>query len=100
MVIIIAAMPWDLAPWPKGDRSSRCASRAQAFTRAVQQEPDNGDAWANIAAVHLQRRSWGPGFSAAAEARRRAARLDSTHGVPRSLFEFSVGSVDDTPVRG
>ena len=40
----------------------------QAFTRAVQQEPDNGDAWANIAAVHLQRRSWAPAFCAAAEA--------------------------------
>ena len=42
---------------------------AQAFTRTVQQEPDNGDAWANIAAVHLQHRTWQPAFAAAAEVR-------------------------------
>jgi hypothetical protein len=41
----------------------------QAFTRTVQQEPDNGDAWANIAAVHLQHRTWRPAFVAAAEVR-------------------------------
>ncbi len=39
----------------------------QAFTRTVQQEPDNGDAWANIAAVHLQKSCWAPAFAAAAE---------------------------------
>ena len=27
---------------------------AQAFTRAAQQDPDNGEAWNNLAAVHLQ----------------------------------------------
>lgn len=39
----------------------------QAFTRTVQQEPDNGDAWADIAAVHLQHQRWAPAFKAAAE---------------------------------
>ena len=27
---------------------------AQAFSRAAQQQPDNGDAWNNLAAIHLQ----------------------------------------------
>lgn len=26
----------------------------QAFTRCAQQQPDNGDAWNNLAAIHLQ----------------------------------------------
>ncbi len=26
----------------------------QAFTRCAQQQPDNGDAWNNLAAMHLQ----------------------------------------------
>ena len=30
---------------------------AQAFTRAAQQDPDNGEAWNNLAAVHLQARA-------------------------------------------
>ena len=46
---------------------SLCLSHPQAFTRMVQQEPDNGDAWANIAAVHLQHQNWRPAFAAAAE---------------------------------
>ena len=35
---------------------------AQAFSRAAQQQPDNGDAWNNLAAIHLQVRpllTWG-----------------------------------------
>ena len=27
---------------------------AQAFSRCAQQQPDNGDAWNNLAAIHLQ----------------------------------------------
>ena len=30
------------------------ARAAQAFTRSAQQDPDNGEAWNNLAAVHLQ----------------------------------------------
>ena len=26
----------------------------QAFSRCAQQQPDNGDAWNNLAAIHLQ----------------------------------------------
>ena len=33
------------------------ARAAQAFSRAAQQQPDNGDAWNNLAAIHLQVRS-------------------------------------------
>jgi len=33
---------------------------AQAFTRAAQQDPDNGEAWNNLAAVHLQARALPP----------------------------------------
>ncbi len=29
----------------------------QAFSRCAQQEPDNGDAWNNLAAIHLQVRA-------------------------------------------
>ena len=43
---------------------SACRSR---HSKTVQQEPDNGDAWANVAAVHLQNRAWAPAFAAAAE---------------------------------
>ena len=30
------------------------ACHPQAFTRTVQLEPDNGEAWNNIAAIHMQ----------------------------------------------
>ena len=30
------------------------ARALQAFSRCAQQEPDNGDAWNNLAAIHLQ----------------------------------------------
>ena len=30
------------------------ARAAQAFSRCAQQQPDNGDAWNNLAAIHLQ----------------------------------------------
>ncbi len=37
----------------KGQRYGRAA---QAFSRAAAQQPDNGDAWNNLAAIHLQAR--------------------------------------------
>lgn len=30
------------------------ARALQAFSRCAQQQPDNGDAWNNLAAIHLQ----------------------------------------------
>ena len=29
----------------------------RAFTQVVQQEPEEGDAWANVAAIHMRRRN-------------------------------------------
>ena len=40
----------------------------QAFTRCAQQEPDNGEAWNNIAAIHLQLHHPPEAFSALSEA--------------------------------
>ncbi len=40
----------------------------QAFTRCAQQEPDNGEAWNNIAAIHLQLQHAPEAFSALSEA--------------------------------
>ena len=40
----------------------------QAFTRCVQQEPDNGEGWNNIAAIHLQLQHAPEAFSALSEA--------------------------------
>ena len=40
----------------------------QAFTRCAQQEPDNGEAWNNIAAIHLQLHHAPEAFSALSEA--------------------------------
>lgn len=37
-------------------KGADAARAAQAFTRAAQQDPDNGEAWNNLAAVHLQAR--------------------------------------------
>lgn len=41
---------------------------AQAFTRCSQQEPENGEAWNNIAAIHLQLQHAPEAFSALSEA--------------------------------
>lgn len=41
---------------------------SQAFTRCAQQEPDNGEAWNNIAAIHLQLHHSPEAFSALSEA--------------------------------
>ena len=35
-------------------KTADTARAAQAFTRAAQQDPDNGEAWNNLAAVHLK----------------------------------------------
>ena len=35
-------------------KTADAARAAQAFTRAAQQDPDNGEAWNNLAAVHLK----------------------------------------------
>lgn len=40
----------------------------QAFTRCAHQEPDNGEAWNNIAAIHLQLQHPPQAFSALSEA--------------------------------
>lgn len=40
----------------------------QAFTRCAQQEPDHGEAWNNIAAIHLQLQHPAEAFSALSEA--------------------------------
>ncbi|KAL3155216.1 hypothetical protein ABBQ32_013155 [Trebouxia sp. C0010 RCD-2024] len=40
----------------------------QAFTRCAQQEPDNGEAWNNIAAIHLRLQHAPQAFSALGEA--------------------------------
>ena len=40
----------------------------QAFTRCSQQEPENGEAWNNIAAIHLQLQHAPEAFSALSEA--------------------------------
>ncbi|DBB11777.1 hypothetical protein WJX82_011005 [Trebouxia sp. C0006] len=40
----------------------------EAFTRCAQQEPDNGEAWNNIAAIHLQLQHAPEAFSALREA--------------------------------
>ena len=40
----------------------------QALTRCSQQEPDNGEAWNNIAAIHLQLQHAPEAFSALGEA--------------------------------
>ena len=40
----------------------------QAFTRCAQQEPENGEAWNNIAAIHLQLTHAPEAFSALSEA--------------------------------
>lgn len=40
----------------------------QAYTRCAQLEPENGDAWNNLAAVHLQGERWLEAYSALGEA--------------------------------
>ncbi len=35
-------------------KASNFGRALQAFSRAAQQEPENGDAWNNLAAIHLQ----------------------------------------------
>ncbi len=40
----------------------------QAFTRCAQQEPDNGEAWNNLAAIHLQLQRPAEAFNALSEA--------------------------------
>lgn len=63
----------------------------QAFTRTVQQEPDNGDAWANIAAVHLQHQNWRPAFAAAAEVRHPLWAVGPTGALSKILdFESRI----------
>ena len=48
--------------------SDTAVSRLQAFTRCAQQEPDNGEAWNNLAAIHLQLRRPAEAFNALSEA--------------------------------
>lgn len=45
-----------------------CTFVVQAFTRCAHQEPDNGEAWNNIAAIHLQLQHPPQAFSALSEA--------------------------------
>ena len=40
----------------------------QAFTRCAQQEPENGEAWNNLAAIHLQLQRPAEAFNALSEA--------------------------------
>lgn len=52
---------------PKSEALSQ-VDTVQAFTRCAQQEPDNGEAWNNIAAIHLQLQHAPEAFSALSEA--------------------------------
>ena len=36
----------------------------QAFTRSSQLEPDNGEAWNNLAAIHMHLQHWPQAFNA------------------------------------
>lgn len=42
----------------------------RAFTEVVQQQPDEGDAWANVAAVHMYRKNPEKAYHALQEVRR------------------------------
>ena len=41
----------------------------RAFTEVVQQQPDEGDAWANVAAVHMYRKNPEKAYHALQEVR-------------------------------
>ena len=42
----------------------------QAFTEVVQQEPEEGDAWANVAAIHMHRKNSAEAYPALVEVNR------------------------------
>ena len=44
------------------------AGASLAFSRAATEEPENGDAWNNLAALHLRAERWKPAFSALSQA--------------------------------
>ena len=43
-------------------------NKTKAFTKVTQLEPENGEAWNNLAAVHLRAERWAPAFSALSQA--------------------------------
>ncbi len=55
----------------------------QAFTEVVQQEPEEGDAWANVAAIHMHNRNPDEAYPALNEV--------SYNGHLKSIFSFSIG---------
>eukprot|EP00891_Asterochloris_glomerata_P006782 jgi/Astpho2/6782/Aster-07226 len=61
----LAEDSWGRPGFQEGETS---VSLLQAFTRCAQQEPDNGEAWNNLAAIHLQLQRPAEAFNALSEA--------------------------------